>query len=354
MVKKSIFRRETRSVEEHLLNQKDGINQKEQTRSRYHDLREKFSATITFEWSIEESRVYNKDYLNKENLYEETNTGRLDKDVVDINNQQILIEGLKGMYIIQRTPQLTCLHMSKEVPYITRGMVRKFDRPLLWDCYYLGETGEIIIYVSRDLNDAKVHFVDVSFAGHNGFGLPCPFGGPLTGDLIFLAGVFPLRLLSAEISDWKLISVDEQEWVFDLHPDQKKRQMMRGMLSFDQVLIYLNRKRGDAPAQAEIVAGSAYERWKTLAYKQVRGVWIPSRIMLEYKVATQTGQLLFELVHFTPTRGAVIEVPQGIPVRDWRQLGRMVWERRDERECQKATWGSELLGSIWRQLRSHK
>ncbi len=313
---------------------------------RYHDQRERIASSLTFEWQYEESRIYSKDYVLRTTDSNQPSESH-DNNVAELDTEHLLIQGLRGTYWIKRAPRITYLHASEEVPLIAKGALRKSEEPLLWSQYYLGKTGSIIIS-SLNGSDSSVH---IAFAGSNGLGLPGPFLGVMAGTMVFLGGVSPFRLLGSTLDDWRLVEVNEDEWVFELRPDDEKRKQMTGLLSFDKVRIHLSRKHGDAPAKVEIILQDSYERWTTLAYKQIRGAWIPEKVLLEYKVASQSGWRQYELISATSSSNVDVAIPVGAPVRDWRLLGRAIWQGfRKSEQAIEVSWTPELLRDLWLQL----
>jgi len=131
--------------------------------------------------------------------------------------------------------------------------------------------------------------------------------------------------MGAEISDWKLREVNEQEWVFELKPTDEQKAQRKGLLRFDRVEVRLSRQHGDAPAFVEITRNGAVTRWRSLAYKQIQGVWMPTQVLLEYPSSNLEMRSLYSLVNAKRTEGVVFDIPYGTPVTDWRRKGLRLW-----------------------------
>lgn len=318
---------------------------------RYYDRRERRSAQLTFEWNVSSNRTYSRAYLQSHSSGSETSP--LPEYVIELDGERLLLPQLQGSYVVARTPRLSRIQSNQEIPMITKNIVMKSDRRLRWDYFYLGETGEVVAAVFRGLDSEDVGSVDVAFAGKNGVGLPSPFTGPFTGDMIFLGGVSPFRLLGAEPADWKIAEVNEEQWVFELHPDESKTQSMTGLLRFDSVRIHLSRKHDDAPLRLEVRAGDNSERWETLAFKQVHGVWMPQVVMVDHRGAGSITQVQFDLVKASPTGTLTVDIPVRTIVRDWCEQRQGLWQnRRHSSGYLETEWSPELLSSLWRRVQA--
>lgn len=343
------FSKSASSITDQARKQADGSNKTTSSsiRPHYYDQRERVTAALTFEWEFECIHKFSRSYLE----------GQIDE--VD-DSEQLLHQ---GVFWVARLPQITHIQRSQEIPYLTNGKARKADEQFKADFYYLGETGEIMLYVSREKNNA-VRAVSIVSAGTNGFGLRPPFPGLSLGELVFLSGVSPLRLMGVELADWKLRGVNEHEWVFELQPDKQMKARMPWLRGVDQVVVYLNRQKEDAPAKVEITQGNTTETWQTLAYKQVQGVWMPEQVLFEYKSPSFEIQSLYHLKGFSRTGKVVLDIPQGTPVQDWRWRKRALWTEgpgafalslsrpnEDIENIRSLKWSPELESSLWQDLR---
>ncbi len=332
--------------------QSDKSSPQSSRRPNYYDQRERVAATLTFEWHCEDRYPALGDSNNGE------------QDIA-----QAPSPSLTSVYHIVRTPDLTHIQASIEIPKKTpEGTLQKADQPLRWDCYYLGKTGEMLLYATRRM-DGTVGSVAIASPGSNGFGLVLPFTASPSGDLVFLAGISPLRLMGVELSDWKLREVNEQEWVFELKPDEQQKAKWKGLLRFDRVEVRLSRQHGDAPAFVEITRDRAVTRWRSLAYKQIQGVWMPTQVLLEYQSSTFQMQSLYSLVSAKRTDTVAFDIPYGTPVTDWRRKGLKLWSEdnaswsislhHNPAENSPAPaespeikeWQPELERSLWREIR---
>lgn len=320
--------------------------------SQYYDLRERIAASLTFEWVCESSRIYSKQYLStlaESETAESDNHSPSDDIVVsEYDPDHLQVQGLRSTYRIQRTPKLTRFSGSEILPLLSRTKIRKYEEPLRWSEYYLGETGEVVISKPFDGEASVVH---IGLGGFNGLGLPSPFLGVNVGSLVLLGGVSPFRLFGVDPASWRLSEVSETTWVFELQPDEQKRKSMTGFLKFEQVKVHLSRKHGDAVAQLEIRYSNGYTKWTTQEYKQIQGVWFPSQVICEYTASFRSGWQVYELVNTSASLPVVVEIPDGSPVQDWSLEGLKLWLRgKSSCESLDTQWNAELLRSLWQRI----
>lgn len=324
----------------------------------YLDARERKSATLKFTWRLVRNSIYEKKRLQRETSDSQAESLQLSEGIVELDAEQVLIPDLQGTYTIQRTPQLTVMRVQEELPKIGENTVGKSERPIWWDYYYLGGLGEIVISVFRGfLGDANIGGVHIGYAERcGGFGLPSPLLGPHSpGEMIFLGGVSPFRMLGAEPSDWKLVEVNEAEWVFELKIEETRRDHFKGLLpSGEQARFHLSRKHGDAPLRLEFRSERGYKKWETLAFTQVQGIWMPQAVSCETSWGGTTNQYLYELQSASQTATVEIDIPLRAPVRDWRALGLDLWRSRDEEKSIVVEWSPELLSSLWKTIRQEQ
>jgi hypothetical protein len=318
---------------------------------------------MTFEWESVGSRVFSKEYVQRMQkigriwgLSEspedppETPTPS-DPDVSEIDEKNLLLEGLRGTCRIERTPNITRVRLSEDLASISNDGLRKSEEPYQCTVFYLGRTGEAVISSLGDPSPESV--VHIAFAGAGGIGLPDPIlAGVRTEMLVFLGGVSPLRMFGCAPEDWKLVEVSEEAWVFEFNPDEEQRKKMAELSGFGRARVRLNRAYDDAPEQLEIFwRGDRHERWTTEAYRRVNDSWMPSRVLHEWSGADGTGRYVYELVAATPSAPIRIDIPEGTPVHDWRLVGRALWRgERDDRRRIETQWSPELLRDIWRQI----
>ena len=329
--------------------------------SVYYDRRECAAASMTFEWESVGSRVFSKEHYIQRlqrmlSVLEFTDeTPEMPKplapDVSEIDEKHLLIEGLRGTYHIERTPEITRVRVSEDLAAISDDGLRKSESPHQWTVFYLGKTGEAVISCSGDPSPVSV--VHIAFAGTGGIGLPDPIlSGVQAEMLVFLGGVSPLRLFGCAPEDWKLVEVSEEAWVFEFDPDAEQREKMAELSGFGRARVRLNRAYDDAPEQLEIFwHGGSYTRWTTEAYKMVNGCYMPSRVIHEWSDTDGTGRYVYELVSATPSAPIRIDIPEGTPVSDWRLVGRALWRGdQDDSRRIETQWSPELLRDIWRQI----
>jgi len=301
--------------------------------SPYYDRRERAAATMTFEWESVGSRVFSKEYVQQmqqkrkvsgllESTEQPPETPKpSDPDVSEIDEKNLLLEGLRGICRIERTPDITRVRVSKDLAYISDDGLRKTEKTYQWLVFYLGRTGEAVISSLGDpAPDSVVH---VAFAGAGGIGLPDPIlAGVRAEMLVFLGGVSPLRMFGCAPEDWKLVEVSEEAWVFEFDPDKEQREKMAQLSGFSKARVRLNRAYDDAPEQLEIFwGGDTHERWTTEAYRRVNNSWMPSRVIHEWSGTNGMGRYVYELVSATPSAPIRIDIPEGTPVSDWRLVG---------------------------------
>lgn len=342
--------------------QMDDSNKVASARSHYLDQRERAAATLTFEWEFEYIYKFPKSYLERH--AGASAQPAIERSADTANEAEQL--SLQGVLQVARLPKITHIQRSQEIPHLTNGMVRKADELLKTDFYYLGETGEITLYVSRG-RSGSVRAVSIVSAGANGFGLRPPFPNLSLGELVFLVGISPLRVMDAEFADWKLREVNEREWVLELQPDQTMKARMPWLKGSDRITVHLNREKGDAPAKVEIRQGNITEIWQTLAYKQVQGAWMPEQVLLEYRSSRFEVQSFYQLKEVSRTATVVLDIPRGTPVQDWRWRKRVPSIEGFEAftvslnkpntkldELHALEWSPELESSLWQDLRRYQ
>ena len=270
----------------------------------YYDARERICANRTFEWLRESVYTYHKDSAE---------TGDPAPSIV-----------LTGSWWIARTPELMRVDVFLETPLITTEGISGKGSPFHASVFYWGKTGEIVLYAGRD-TDGKVSGGALYQPGSNGFGLPILPLSAIPANLVFLAGVSPLRLMGSEPTDWKLLEVTENEWVFERVPDAQARARTEGWLRFDRMEVRLSRKHDDAPARLEIVRGNSVEKWETLEYTQVENTWMPSKVRCESRIGSSEFQIVYQLQRHARSGNVIVDIPKGTPILDWRGRGRGYW-----------------------------
>ena len=231
--------------------------------SPYYDRRERAAATMTFEWESVGSRVFSREYVQwmqrigriwglSESPEDPPETPTpSDPDVSEIDEKNLLLEGLRGTCRIERTPNITRVRLSEDLASISEDGLRKSEEPYQCTVFYLGKTGEAVISSFGDPSPESV--VHIAFAGAGGIGLPDPIlAGVRAEMLVFLGGVSPLRMFGCAPEDWKLVEVSEEAWVFEFDPDEEQRKKMAELSGFGKARVRLNRAYDDAPEQLEI------------------------------------------------------------------------------------------------------
>lgn len=322
------------------------------------DSRERVSLRKSFVWDVEVKCAIPRDLVQvrvprvSENSQDIISSLSFD-EMTEVTEDAFLVKGLRGSLTISRTPQITAVYRTQELGGITKTSpdtfrIGKTDKIGSWAFYYLGDTGEVAI-------SASDHLVTIMSFGKNGIGLPPPNQGPYVGQMCFLAGVSPFRLLDVELSDWQIISVDEEEWVFELTLTEKAKQRLselEGTVSgVQQVRFSLNRKRGDALKELEIRGTDYAITYRALEYRSIDGVWFPSVVVME----ESTGYTeLYRLVAVSTIPNLTVDIPEGKPVRDYRQLRRGVFRAllsdTFDGTVYTATWSPRLLAEIWREV----
>lgn len=349
----------------------------EQPLPKYYDSRERISAMTTFVWKGEEVCTLKPSIV----LWIKQSSALLgiqttyDEGVYQIGEENIIITGLQNTYIIERTPKLTRFHRNKEIPYADADRIGKREDRFVSDTYFLGETGEIMI-VYESSRPAKLQEAEVFDWGHNGFGFYSPTQSSVfVGEMCFLGGVSPLRLFGTEPSDWQLIRVSEEEWVFEITEETIKQKHLDDYLArLIRVRVHLDRTHGDAFKRAEIVMSDAFYLWEAQEYKQIQGVWMPAQVVFRTPGVLSEITIVYTLERAEPTKGAVeIQIPRGTLVKDWRALKRSAFQPameapfiatlldRDE-DSEEASeplppfvlweWSPELLRSLWQTVSS--
>lgn len=319
--------------------------------ARYIDVRERKASTLTFTWRKVRSAIYEKKHLQRMTSEEPDKPPQISEEVIKLDEEHFLVPDLRATYTILRTPKLSCIRAQEELPLVGNNFLGKSNEALFWDYYYLGDSGEIVISALRGWSGSSdFGMVHIGYSPCGGFGLPSPFVGPYSpGEMIFLGGVSPFRLLGAEPSDWKLVEVNEAEWVFELKIEEARRDHFKGLLpSGEQVRFHLSRKHGDAPLRLEFRSERGYEKWETLAFTQVQGIWMPQTVSCETIWGGTTNQLFYDLQGVSQTATVEIDIPLRNPVRDWRGLALDLWRSRDDEKSIVVEWTPELLSSLWK------
>ena len=343
----------------------------EQPLAKYYDSRERISAMTTFVWKGE--KVCTLRPLTVQRIKQASVLLGIqptyDEGVYQ-SGENIIVTGLQDTFIIERTPKLTRFHRNKEIPYAGADRIGKSEDRVVNDTYFLGETGEVMIVYESSL-PAELLEAEVFDWGHNGFGFYTPTRGIFVGEMCFLGGVSPLRLFGTEPSDWQLIRVSEEEWVFEITEETVKQKRLDDYLAgLVRVRVHLDRTHGDAFKRAEIVMGDTPYLWEAQEYKQIQGVWMPAQVVFRYSSPYSEITYVYTLERAEPTKGAVeIQIPRGTLVKDWRALKRSAFQpameapfityllRRDEGSEEASEplppfalseWCPELLRSLWR------
>ena len=338
--------------------------------SSYYDARERISASYTFVWRGEWNSFISRERVERlkkdsELFGVQTVYG---EGVFEMGDGTLLVTGLECVYTIMRTPRLALFDRQHETALTSSEYVGKTTDISQALTYYLGGTGEVMVAYKPVLR-----LVDVFDFGSSGAGLYSPTFGAYLGEMIFLGGFSPLRLIGAELADWQLVKVDEQEWVFEITPEKiKERKLEKRLPGVERVRVHLNRLKGDAPSRAEIVCDYGTTLWETQEYQLVQNVWVPSKVLFQWIDGRST---IFTLESSKPTKGAVpIAIPFGTPVRDWRWV-----KREDVIEAAMSApfsievaadddstgqfspppyvlseWSPELLQSLWRTVSSSR
>jgi len=323
--------------------------------TNYLDSRERMASGLTFSWRIEGThfvpleRIEKKKQELKDILGKEVQVETALEEGIYQSGDFFVIPNLEGIYMIQRSPRATRLYRARETPLISVERIGK-SSPLSWIAYFLGATGEALITFVEEPGQVEIYEL-----GQNGIGLYSPNRGPFVGDMCFLGGVSPLRLLGAEPSDWQIVHVSESEWVFEISSDKIRRKMGQLLSKLERVQIRLDRTKGDAPARAEIIMSDGAYLWEVEAYKQFQGVWWPSRVRFQWA----GGTTLYELESIQLTKDPVIlDIPSGVHTYDWRFLQRAVFEfvqfeyLSDASKAEQGSvyqgWSLELAQSLWR------
>ncbi len=299
----------------------------------YYDIRERISATMTFEWNnigYLQLRQYLVDSINETNRLMAEKYGTEHKPIdPSIVNQ--IIE-LNNYYVIERTPNVLRLKVIKEIPSITDGSKSLEIKDIYYkDNHFIfvhydrqGQVSSVDIAQSEEKDALTLEFE--SAAGYEAPGLR-----------IFLAGVSPLRYKGVSLDQWRLVSLSPEQWVFELITQSDEEP---------KITVTLDRRYQDCPAKMEIKYPSTNRVyvWRTLKYKRVDGVWFPSEVEFTLDTPLQILYTKYVLVKTTQTKEIKIDIPEGTPVRDWRKSGLKAWQFSSEDNAyEETTWSSTIL-----------
>lgn len=342
-----------------LLNLSGGNTRHEEgkTQPMYLDARERASLGKNFIWDVV------TEYIIPQNLVQLLLVPKDNQNVTDqlsfggtvevLNDDTFLVKELRGSLSVSRTQRITAVHSSQELAGIVESSpgvfyIGKSDEIGTWSFYYLGATGEVAISVSEQR-------IALMSLGRNGIGLPVPTQGPYVGEMCFLAGVSLFRLFDAELSDWRIVTISENEWVFELDLSEKVKQRLsefeETVGDINRVKFVLNRKRGDAPKKLEIHTDGDTIIFQALEYRSIDGVWFPSVVVMKH---SSFGSVLYRLSKVSAASNLTVDIPEGTRVRDYRQLRRSVFRAlvsdTFDDTAHEAMWSPKLLAEILREL----
>lgn len=329
------------------------------TRPMYLDARERVSIRKSFTWDIVAEQKIPNSLVQSLAVFRDgrdaPNELSFGETVEVLNDGTYLVKELRGRLSISRTPQITAVYSSQELAGITESSpgvfyIGKSDEVSTWSFYYLGATGEVAISVSEPR-------IAVMSLGRNGIGLPIPTQGPYIGEMCFLGGVSLFRLFDTKLSDWRLILVNEDEWVFELDLSEKIRQHLshfEGTITdIQEAKFVLDRKRGDAPKRLEIRMNIFTITYQSLEYTSIDGVWFPSVVLKQDSIS---GSTMYRLVEVSAAPPLVVDIPEGTPVHDYRQLRRDVFKALAsdtfDHAAYRAAWSPKLFAEILREISS--
>ncbi|MER3558420.1 MAG: hypothetical protein C4336_02365 [Armatimonadota bacterium] len=306
-----------------------------QPSQKYYDARERAAETLTFEWTQQQQVRVSEDLVRSMNnlkLNQAQSLGIPTEQITLLDTRALThtIFETADYFTIERTPKWT--RMRSLYQTISLDQARVSDR-LYHDevCFGSG----VVLAIHRT-NQGEVASVDIAECEDDVFGLGNPFSNITPEYLVLLGGVSPLRLYGHKPEDWKLVSSNPEEWVFELIAPPQERS----------VRIWLDRRYQDAPSKIEVrySHGDVYV-WRVLKYERIEGTWFPSEVEHWRRSALEEVLARLVLAGHRRTQSIELKIPDGIAVRDWRSLGRKAWDWRGE-QVEQIEWSDGLRQSL--------
>jgi hypothetical protein len=338
----------------------------------YYDNRERVAAKMTFEWT-ETSRIqYPVEFIRRHNemtrnhllsflqaaeaqdqpveISPEELDALLSKTLIDEKIADTVFE-TSAHYLIEREPRRMRIRARQAVVNLNEAKVS--EKPYESEIYL---QDSLVITVFCDSTEGTVSAVHLAQCEGEVIGYGSPTATVGSELLVLYAGVSPFRLFGRNPEDWRLVSVNPQEWVFELPQSKEQRTVQEGEATSredtpsrfpaPQVRFHLDRRYQDALSRLEIrYAGDSVRTWRVLRYKRFEGVWFPSEI--EYTTESPSGKVQERavLIRVARTQSPVtIQIPVGTPVFDYRRAGMQAWTGIGEYE--QTEWSEAILKSF--------
>ncbi len=285
----------------------------------YYDTRERVAAVLTFEWQetqqvkVPPQLVRALNEMKLQRAQSSDAPPEAGKPIAEEVANAVF--ELSAYYTIERTPQRTCLRTQGQGVHLEQAKATDFL--LSTETYFVGGT---VIAVHRDYSSGRIASVDIAKGEDDVLGMGSPFGSLPPEWLVVYGGVSPFRLYGFKPENWRLISVSPEEWLFELsHQSQENAPKTR---------LHLNRHYQDALSRLEVhYPDGEVWTWRVLKYKRIEGIWFPSEV--EFTVQGGRGYAGWAravLVRSERTKSVELQIPEKTHVRDWRHLGRQVWD----------------------------
>ncbi len=316
-----------------------GKSPQQARRTTYYDARERIATTLTFEWNAVSTITLSKEFITSHNawLINHVELGNkelreeLERDGIPPEEiQKYLISAdelqkrlvpeeaaehpveLSKRYLIERTPKRTRVRCQQQILSLAEGMPSAELEQ--YDTYFQGS-----MVITVGYSDGRPRDAAISEAEKDVWAFADSTGTVRTIELVFLAGISPLRLEGAELEQWHLKSVSPEKWVFTLKRAEDEEEPV--------IEVELDRRYQDAPARVEVRYSNGDKWiWRVLKYKRIERVWFPS----EVECVANTGLGLewekYILVRSERTKSVEFEIPEGLPVTDMRRVSDSDWE----------------------------
>lgn len=294
----------------------------------WYDRRERISASLTQEWSTVRYLRFNAQYLQRLGEKADSTYRALLEKTSEVQNFYRIVSS-PDTYAVETLQQITGLPDDSKVLYVKH----------LWYNFRLNRSQWRTLILFYEIENphqvASVYVSDIS----NRFGLIELTSAEIPGTvlqphmLIYLLGFSPLRLFGASLDRWKLKSVSEREWVYEAEQLQDVKK----------IVVHLNRTRQDAPSLVRIeYSDGAVRLLKTVEYRQVEGVWLPSKIEEEFTGGVQEHFSIHTLLKAYRNTDAVARppIPTGTRVFVWT---RTESQGRSQYESQPKEWEDSLF-----------
>lgn len=312
---------------------------KNDTNNAYYDARERYSASLTFEWVAEAQVKMERAFYEQINLakLEQARRMGISPDLVDAEKSAEKTYNTNCHYFVVRSGKRSMITLSEQNINLVHS-----EADYQTTIFY--QSGNQVLYLSID-KEAKIQsadllkFIDVGNASSI-FGLDVPNAPrpPLDSSvLIFYMGFSPLRLFGVALKDWELAEVSPEEWVFRLRGGTVRQ--------VKQAIVRLSRPHGDAPKVIEIeYADGRKHVLRTQRFAIYFGEWFAAEVEELFQNSYQsalTRHVLQRVVRTSPDH-LRLEIPNDTPIRVW-TIGRDAEGNAEVQDTTTQKWNDHFI-----------